>query len=381
MDNKNFENFKQKANQRFNNKFDYSKANYINAHTKICIICPKHGEFWQLPMDHIKLEYGCPLCAKENQINSRKDTTETFIQKCLEKYGNAYDYSKVSYVKSSIPVIIIKNGKEYSITPNQFLRYGISDKRKRQRTLTTEDFIKSSKEVHGDKYDYSKSIYIDSKTHVTIICPIHGEFKQTPSQHLNGHGCSLCGHQVTIQYTKSNNKAFIAKATQVHANKYNYDKVEYINNHTKVIVTCPRHGDFLVTPANHLKGRGCPKCKESRGEIEISKYLDQLNITYQSQYEIQLLSKGKLTNKAILDFYLEWNNNKYAIEFHGIQHYEWTPIFQTKEEFQLQLRRDEEVRKYCKTNNIQLIEIKYDTDVIESLDLYFKNVAELKNLK
>lgn len=256
-------------------------------------------------MDHIKLEYGCPLCAKENQINSRKDTTETFIQKCLEKYGNAYDYSKVSYVKSSIPVIIIKNGKEYSITPNQFLRYGISDKRKRQRTLTTEDFIKSSKEVHGDKYDYSKSIYIDSKTHVTIICPIHGEFKQTPSQHLNGHGCSLCGHQVTIQYTKSNNKAFIAKATQVHANKYNYDKVEYINNHTKVIVTCPRHGDFLVTPANHLKGRGCPKCKESRGEIEISKYLDQLNITYQSQYEIQLLSKGKLTNKAMLDFYLE----------------------------------------------------------------------------
>lgn len=371
MNNKNFENFKQKANQKFNNKFDYSKTNYTNAHNKICIICPDHGEFWQTPMNHIKSDYGCPICAKIHEALKRKDTTESFIKKCLEKYGNKYDYSKVSYINSSTPVIIIKDNKEYSITPNQFLTCGISDKRKRQRTTCTEDFIKSAKIVHGDKYNYSKVKYINAKTPVTIICPKHGEFQQKPYRHLDGHGCTECGHLTTITYTQSNTKDFILKSNIIHNNRYNYNKTEYLNNHTKVIVTCPKHGDFLVTPQNHLRGRGCPKCKESYGEIKVSKYLDNLHIKYNSQYEIQLLSKGKLTNKAILDFYLEFNNMNYAIEFHGIQHYQWTPIFQTEEEFQLQLRRDEEVRKYCKINNIVLIEIKYDDDVEKILNKYF----------
>ena len=86
-------------------KYDYSKVEYINANTKVCIICPEHGEFWQTPHSHLNGR-GCQLCAKEHSTNY-KNTKEFFIDRATKKHNGKYDYSKVEYVNSSVPICII----------------------------------------------------------------------------------------------------------------------------------------------------------------------------------------------------------------------------------------------------------------------------------
>jgi rubrerythrin len=125
--------------------------------------------------------------------------------------------------------------------------------------FTKDDFIRSARKVHGDKYDYSKVVYKNNKTDVCIICPIHGEFYQTPNSHLKGRGCPICGGT-----KKSTKEDFIIKAKQVHGDKYDYSKVVYVNNQIKVCIICPIHGEFYQTPKNHLSGQGCPKCSGNK---------------------------------------------------------------------------------------------------------------------
>jgi hypothetical protein len=120
------------------------------------------------------------------------------------------------------------------------------------KNVTTKEFIEKSKLIHGDKYDYSKVDYKYSNKDVIIICKIHGDFLQIPNTHLNNHGCSKCAG-----IAKSNTTEFIENAKLIHGDKYEYFKVDYKNNITKVIITCKVHGDFLQTPKSHLKGHGC----------------------------------------------------------------------------------------------------------------------------
>jgi hypothetical protein len=141
----------------------------------------------------------------------------------------------------------------------QISRFDIKYKIKQtMRKLTTEEFIAKAKLIHGDKYDYSKSIYINSNTPLTVICPEHGEFYPTPNNHIsNKSGCPMCNGGVKID-----REEFIKRAISVHGNKYNYDNVIYIDSNTPVIITCPEHGDFYQRPAQHLSGNGCPVCAE-----------------------------------------------------------------------------------------------------------------------
>ena len=126
--------------------------------------------------------------------------------------------------------------------------------------LTTEEFVQKAKEIHGDKYDYSKVEYKSSHTKVTIICPEHGEFEQKPSNHLNGQGCSRCGLENRSELRRCTIEDFIKKAKAVHGDKYDYSKVEYKSARTKVTIICPDHGEFEQFPNNHLLGQGCLNC-------------------------------------------------------------------------------------------------------------------------
>ena len=130
--------------------------------------------------------------------------------------------------------------------------------------LTTEDFIKKARSIHGDKYDYSKVNYINCDTKVCIICPIHGEFWQIPSSHLNGNGCPICGKLKSNSSKTMGLNDFIEKARKKHGDKYDYSKVEYVNNRTKVCIICPKHGEFWQEPSSHLVGRGCKLCFEEK---------------------------------------------------------------------------------------------------------------------
>ena len=126
--------------------------------------------------------------------------------------------------------------------------------------ITTEQFIAKAKLKHGNKYDYSKTIYNHSTEKVKIICPIHGEFEQQASVHLFGCGCPKCGNKTIGDKKRIKVNTFFTKANKVHNNKYDYSKVKYKNINEKVTIICPIHGEFEQTPYHHLEGQGCPKC-------------------------------------------------------------------------------------------------------------------------
>ena len=185
--------FVEKSNQIHNGKYIYDKVNYVNAETKVCIICPKHGEFWQAPHSHLRGQ-GCPKCGRINY------DTETFIQKANIIHNNKYDYSQTRYVNSHCKVIIIC--KEHGIFEQRasahLLGQGCplcgNNKIVEKLRSNTEDFIEKANRIHNFKYDYSKSHYVDNRTKLSIICPTHGEFWQSPDSHLQGRGCPKCGN-------------------------------------------------------------------------------------------------------------------------------------------------------------------------------------------
>lgn len=122
---------------------------------------------------------------------------------------------------------------------------------------STETFIEKAREIHGEKYDYSKTDLEnkDEKGRVIIICPEHGEFFTRPNTHLSGRECLYCSG-----YNKKTTEDFVKEAKQVHGDKYDYSKTEYINAQTKVCIICPEHGEFWQFPNGHINGHGCPKC-------------------------------------------------------------------------------------------------------------------------
>lgn len=125
------------------------------------------------------------------------------------------------------------------------------------RKLNTEQFIIKAKKVHPDKnYDYSLVNYKNSKTKVTIICEVHGEYTQSPDHHLMGKGCKKCAHESISLSTDE----FITKANRVHKFKFSYEKAVYRNSFSIVTITCPKHGDFEQNAKSHLAGYGCRLC-------------------------------------------------------------------------------------------------------------------------
>ena len=128
------------------------------------------------------------------------------------------------------------------------------------KKLTSNDWIKKAKGVHGDKYDYSKVDYQGSQTKVIVICHEHGEFKSYPSMHLKGRGCPICGNSRKGNFVKLNTDTFISKSKEVHGDRYDYSKVDYKGSLKDVTIICKEHGEFIQRASNHLGGQGCPLC-------------------------------------------------------------------------------------------------------------------------
>ena len=216
---------------------------------------------------------------KNNKRSNVRKTTEQFIEEARQVHGDKYGYSKVEYVNKHTKICVIcpEHG-EFWQTPKNHLRGDECPFCAGNIKLTTEQFIEKARQVHGDKYDYSKVEYINAYTKVCIICPEHGEFWQTPNNHTNGKcGCPFCASNV-----KLTTEEFIEKARKVHGDKYDYSKVEYINSHTKVCIICPEHGEFWQTPSIHTDGIcGCPFCasKKVTNEQVRTKILERLEGT------------------------------------------------------------------------------------------------------
>lgn len=128
------------------------------------------------------------------------------------------------------------------------------------RRKPIEQVLQEFREVHGDRFDYSLVEYKSTMQKVVIVCPDHGAFEQTPLAHLRGQGCPQCGAKRRARSSRKTTKQFIEEAVMVHGKKYDYSLVKYRTNKEKVRILCPRHGEFLQTPADHLSGKGCRLC-------------------------------------------------------------------------------------------------------------------------
>lgn len=134
----------------------------------------------------------------------------------------------------------------------------------------TETFIKMVQEIHSNKYEYSKTIYKSLHDKIVITCPVHGDFIQLANHHKRGRGCSKCNFEKQATQQRSTTQSFIDKANIVHQNVYNYSKTVYGQNaQQKVIVTCIIHGDFTITPNNHLRKQGCAICGKLSGSKKL----------------------------------------------------------------------------------------------------------------
>lgn len=161
------------------------------------------------------------------------------------------------------------------------------------RVPTNEEWIERASTIHSNKYDYSKTKYTGAAYKVTIICPIHGEFNQRASQHLRGEGCPKCGIERRADVQRVDVSQFIAAAKEVHCNEYDYSKVVYVNTHTKVIITCPTHGDFRMTPSAHVNSKqGCPKCAGKNRSLP--ELIDRFKQVHGDRYDYSLVDTTRV---------------------------------------------------------------------------------------
>jgi hypothetical protein len=217
------------------------------------------------------------------------------------------------------------------------------------------DFRKNCRKIHNRKYRYPEN-YNTAHEKIKIICPEHGEFEQTPHNHLNGQGCPVCRYK-KISYDLNE---FIRLSNKVHCKKYDYSKVQYEKGTEKVIIICPQHGEFNQRASNHLSGYGCPICNSSRGELAIKRFLDERKIKYTFQKTFDEC-RGK-RNKLPFDFYLDKFNM--CVEYDGEQH---TVGWRRNQESLLKIKEVDSIKtNYCKDNNIKLLRINFtDFDIID----------------
>jgi len=237
-----------------------------------------------------------------------------------------------------------------------------------------DDVLQMFRDVHGDKYDYSKVNYIHNKTPVTIICPKHAlEFQQKPVHHIHyACGCPECAKEATRASTVSDRETFITSAIEVHGeDAHSYEKVNYVSSRLPVEIICNTCGNtFKQTPNKHLMGCSCPVCQESSGESAIRAWLSDHNIPFEAQYTFD---DCKHKRPLPFDFYVPTMNT--CIEYDGKQHFKPQGYYDAEEaDVKLKLVQfcDSIKNEYCKKNNITVIRIPYTDDVSEYLTSNFK---------
>ena len=309
-------------------KYGYDKVVYVDSHTPLkitCLVCDK--DFLQSPTSHIS-GCGCPDCGNKAVSKKLRKTINKFIEDAIKVHGIKYGYDKVVYVNSNTPVKItcIKCEKDFLQTPDSHLHGGcptcgvrINAEIKKKRAADT--FITRAIKVHGKKYGYDKTVYIDARTNVLITCLVcNEEFPQTPGHHLQGQGCITCAYRLNGEKRRNTAAAeFVCKAVKVHGDKYGYENVDYVGAHTPVKITCLKcKRDFLQTPDNHFNGSGCSTCVNKTEGIVASKLEEIFEpLGFKVEHMGNFVSKGvgkmdiRITKEDLIIF----------VEVDGFQHF------------------------------------------------------------
>lgn len=256
------EEFIAKAQAIHGDRYGYDRVLYINGDTEVEIYCNACAKYFKQKANVHLLGRGCQECGRK--ARNKVMSIEEFVRRARSVHGNKYDYSqvKIKTVSDDVTIICPEHGPFLQRPINHYkMMQGCPKcgfkKLGANKRYTLEKFLQLAKEKHGEKYDYSLVIeYKNGNTPVKIICKTCGKtFEQKPKVHIMGHGCTYCANNIPI-----GTEEFLRRAKEVWGGKYSYDKVEYVSNKKKVVVTCPTHGDFKTTAYDFLKGHGCPKC-------------------------------------------------------------------------------------------------------------------------
>lgn len=363
----------------FSNKYNYDNVpENILKKDPIEIICCACGNIFVTTFGRhlgIKQECKCqkPLDAGKPKIISY----DSFVSAAEIIHNKKYKYENVVFKNSYTPVLITcQEHGDFPQRPNCHVKGNgcpeCAHKEGGDKCRTFEKtFLTCAYDIHGDIFGYDDMNFINSKTPISILC-LSGNhvFNRTPEKHLISKGCPICmGRYKTLD-------DFIKEVEIIHDYFYTYDNAVYENNHTDLLVTCPKHGDFPITPRNHRQGKGCPICRESQGEKLLRKLFKKYGIIYKRQYKFE---DCKHIQQLRFDFGILDNLEKLLglVEYQGIQHYIPTDFSsnltpeELSEEFTLVQLRDQIKKTYCETNNISLLCIPYFEKIPESLLIDF----------
>ena len=262
---------------------------------------------------------------------------------------------------------------------------------------------------------------------VVIVCSEHGDFEQTPSSHLNGSGCPQCGFISQIEKRRLPKEDFISRSIDVHGNRYDYSKVDYINNSTEVEIECSIHGVFHQQPKFHMNGSGCPKCsiieQHEKQKKSIDDFISDSIKVHGDLYDYSMVEYVDSKSEVIIickkhgEFHQSPNNHQrgngcpncnsskgelfisqflkenkiefieqhtfeglkmkrnlkcdfflpkhnVVIEFNGIQHYEPRELFGGEKGLKRTQNSDNLKREFCSINGIRLLEVRFDNQNI-----------------
>lgn len=203
----NFENFLNKANEKFNNKFDYSKFKYKNAKTKSIIICPIHSEFEQNPDKHLQNIYGCPSCAliarsigkpkkiKKPFVEIKKESQKRILQNLKDNNITIFEIlnnGDILFICTCGAFCKKTRGSFYSSTYCRCLKCS-KELSTKNMIHSKEQILESFKNLYDNKYTYIfPQDYRVKRDKITIICPEHGSFIKSVQKHLSGQDCPKC---------------------------------------------------------------------------------------------------------------------------------------------------------------------------------------------
>lgn len=280
----------------------------------------------------------------------KKSTKEEFISKSRIIHGDKYNYDKSIYINTKTKLIITcpKHGDFLQRPEVHYLDKCGCPSCDPTNILGNKKFIEKSKLIHGEKYDYSKVNYEKNNIKVEIICQYHGSYFQQPGAHLRGQGCPDC-----CGNKKSTTEEFISKSNKKHHNLYDYSLVNYLTKRDKVKIICKEHGVFEQKAYVHLQGHGCPICNNSKLEIYLRNKLKNMNISFFQNYKFD---DCRNILPLPFDFYIPSRN--LLIECDGVQHFVAVDYFGGENRLEYQMKNDSIKNDYCKDFDIDLKRVK-----------------------
>ena len=364
------EEFIEKAMARHGDYYDYTNVRYHNSQTRVEITCPKHGEFSMRPNNHLSGQ-GCPDCGLLKANEGIRLSYEKALSRFRNVHRDEYEYDESSYLDYTTKMRVKCSEHGYfKVTPHSHVSMrsgcrhcGILRTAEKNR-YSIEKILSQFHEVHGNQFEYDIDSYAGVAEKIRIKCHKHGWFEQTVSTHKMGAGCAECSYELIGDRTRVTKEIFIGQAIEEHGQKYDYSKVEWVDQYTEVLIGCDNeeHGYFLQVPRDHKRGSGCLRCNESRGERSIFNWLQDNGIEFIPQHTFP-----GLKDRALLrcDFYLP--NENIVIEYNGRQHYHAIEVFGGERALKSTRRRDSIKQRFCEQNSIQFEVIRYDESPSERL--------------